>query len=90
MADGRPVSLAGIVRRTRNAAAIAIVYTPPELRGRGYAGSVTAAVVEKIYAEDRRIACLYVDLRNPAATRCYAKIGFKPVCENWVIRQAAE
>jgi RimJ/RimL family protein N-acetyltransferase len=90
VAGGRPVSLAGIVRRTRNAAAIAIVYTPPELRGRGYAGSATAAVVEKIYAEDRRTACLYVDLRNPASTRCYAKIGFKPVCKNWVIRQADE
>jgi GNAT superfamily N-acetyltransferase len=87
---GRPVSLAGIIRRTRNAAAIAIVYTPPELRGRGYAGSATAAVVEKIYAEDRRTACLYVDLRNPASTRCYAKIGFRPVCKNWVIRQAPE
>src|SRR5205807_2014497 len=37
---GRPVSMAGIVRRTRNTAAIAAVYTPPSLRGRGYAGSV--------------------------------------------------
>jgi RimJ/RimL family protein N-acetyltransferase len=90
LVDGRPVSLAGIVRRTRNVAAIAVVYTPPDLRGRGYAGSVTAAVVEKIYAEGRKTACLYVDLRNPASNRCYAKIGFKPVCESWVLRQKAD
>ena len=45
--DGEPVSMAGIMRRTRHAAAIAGVYTPPPLRGRGYAGSVTAAVVEQ-------------------------------------------
>ena len=80
---GRPVSLAGIVRRTRRTAAIAAVYTPPELRGRGYAGAATAAVVKRIYAEGRTTACLYSDLRNPASNRCYAKLGFAPVCDSW-------
>jgi RimJ/RimL family protein N-acetyltransferase len=80
---GEPVSIAGIVRRTRHAAAIASVYTPPALRRRGYAGSVTAAVVERIFAEGKCAACLYTDLRNPASNRCYAKIGFKPVCNSW-------
>lgn len=80
---GEPVSMAGIVRRTRHAAAVAGVYTPPALRGRGYAGSVTAAVVERIFAEGKTAACLYTDLRNPASNRCYAKIGFKPVCRSW-------
>ena len=78
--DGQPVSMAGIIRRTRNAAAISGVYTPPALRGRGYAGSVTAAVSERIFAEGGTAACLYTDLRNPFSNRCYAKIGFKPVC----------
>jgi RimJ/RimL family protein N-acetyltransferase len=80
---GEPVSMAGIVRRTRHAAAIAAVYTPPELRGRGYAGSVTAAVVERAFAEGKSMACLYTDLRNPFSNRCYAKIGFKPICSSW-------
>ena len=31
-------------------------------------------------AEGRDTACLYVDLRNPYSSRCYAKIGFTPVC----------
>jgi hypothetical protein len=35
--DGEPVSVAGIMRRTLHAAAIAGAYTPPGLRGRGYA-----------------------------------------------------
>ena len=83
--DGEPVSLAGIVRRTRRAAAIATVYTPPALRGRGYAGSVTAAAVEKIFAEGRSTACLYTDLRNPASNRAYAKVGFQPHCESWMV-----
>ena len=87
--DGEPVSMAGIMRRTRHAGAIAGVYTPPPLRGRGYAGSVTAAVVDTIFAEGRDTACLYVDLRNPYSTRCYAKIGFKPLCASWHYPRAA-
>jgi predicted GNAT family acetyltransferase len=66
--DGEPVSMAGVMRRTRHAAAIAGVYTPPRLRGRGYAGSVTAAVVDAILAEGRSMACLYLDLHNPIPT----------------------
>jgi ribosomal protein S18 acetylase RimI-like enzyme len=79
---GRPVSMAGIRRRTRNAGAISGVYTPPSLRGRSYAGSVTAAVSERIFAEGKTAVCLYTDLRNPYSNRCYAKIGFKPVCRS--------
>ena len=87
--DEEPVSMAGIVRRTRNTAAIAAVYTPPALRGRGFAGSVTAAVAERVFAEGKAAACLYTDLRNPASNRCYAKIGFKPVCDAWFYRRLA-
>jgi ribosomal protein S18 acetylase RimI-like enzyme len=81
--DGQPVSMAAIVRRTRHTGAISSVYTPPEHRGRGYAGSVTAAVAERIFAEGKTSACLYTDLRNPISNRCYAKIGFMRHCESW-------
>jgi RimJ/RimL family protein N-acetyltransferase len=87
--DEEPVSMAGIVRRTRSTAAIAAVYTPPAQRGRGFAGSITAAVAERVFAEGKSAACLYTDLRNPASNRCYAKIGFKPVCDAWVYRRLA-
>jgi predicted GNAT family acetyltransferase len=80
LVNGEPVSRAGIRRCTRPVGAISGVYTPPTLRGRGYAGSVTAAVVERIFREGKAAACLYTDLRNPFSNRCYAKIGFKPVC----------
>jgi len=78
--NSAPVSMAGTGRRLKTSTAITSVYTPPELRARGYAGSVTAATVERIYAEGRKTACLYADLRNPASNRCYAKIVFTPVC----------
>ena len=81
--DDQPVSMAAVSRRLKQTAAIAPVYTPPQLRGRGYAGSVTAAVVDRIFAQGRTAACLYTDLRNPMSNRCYAKIGFKPYCDSW-------
>jgi predicted GNAT family acetyltransferase len=79
----QPVSMAAIARRTRNLAAISNVYTPPDLRGRGYAGSVTAAVSERIFREGKNAVCLYTDMRNAISNRCYAKIGFKPVCPSY-------
>jgi predicted GNAT family acetyltransferase len=81
--DDQPVSVAAISRRLKQTAAIAPVYTPPQLRGRGYASSATAAVVDRIFAEGRTTACLYTDLRNPMSNRCYAKIGFRPYCDSW-------
>jgi hypothetical protein len=82
-AGGEPVSMAWLARSTRNAAAIGPVYTPPEFRARGYAGSVTAALVEFIFVSGKMAACLYTNLLNPYSNRCYAKIGFEPVCESW-------
>jgi GNAT superfamily N-acetyltransferase len=81
--DGEPVSLAGIARQTRHGVVISGVYTPPKLRGRGYAGSVTAAIVERAYGTGKSFVCLYTDLRNPYSNKCYAKVGFKPVCNAW-------
>jgi predicted GNAT family acetyltransferase len=75
--------MAAIVRRLRHTGAIGAVYTLPAHRGRGYAGSVTAAVAERIFAEGKTAVCLYTDLRNPMSNRCYAKIGFQPYCDSW-------
>ena len=56
--DDVPVSMAGKVRETAILAAISGVYTLPERRGRGYAGSVTAALCERLFAERKHVLCL--------------------------------
>lgn len=81
--DGEPVAMAALVRSLRHTGAIGAVYTPPEHRGRGYAGSVTAATAERIFADGKASVCLYTDLRNSASNRCYARIGFVAHCEAW-------
>jgi RimJ/RimL family protein N-acetyltransferase len=87
--DGRPVSIAAIVRETVRTAGISLVYTPPAERGRGYAGAATAATVEAAYASGKTAACLFTDQRNPFSNRCYEKIGFKPVCDAHSYRTVA-
>lgn len=80
--QGRPVAMAATAREGRRFSVVSAVYTPAALRRRGYAGSVTAAVVERILARGKALACLYTDLANPASNRCYEKIGFTPVCDS--------
>jgi predicted GNAT family acetyltransferase len=88
--EGRPVSTAAIVRETGRTAGISLVYTPPEERGRGYAGAVTAATVEAGYARGKTSASLFTDLRNPVSNRCYEKIGFRPVCDYHAYKPVAD
>lgn len=83
--DGRTVSMAGQTREGRDFAAIAGVYTPLQHRGKGYARSVTAALCERIFASGKQFCCLYTDLANPYSNRCYARIGFVPVCRSFHI-----
>ncbi|GAB5471384.1 MAG: hypothetical protein Kilf2KO_44140 [Rhodospirillales bacterium] len=77
---GQAVSTAGSHRRTRNCLVVTGVYTPPDRRGRGYAGAATAALVRSALEAGTPAACLYTDLANPAANRCYQGLGFRPWC----------
>jgi RimJ/RimL family protein N-acetyltransferase len=79
--DSRPVAMAAINRDLRQTGSIGAVYTPPEHRGRGYAGAVTATLADRILAGGKTGVCLYTDLRNPVSNRCYARIGFIPYCD---------
>jgi ribosomal protein S18 acetylase RimI-like enzyme len=80
-----PVAMAAIARRNRRTASINSVFTPREHRNQGFGAAITAYVARQIFLEGRGAACLYVDLSNAASVRCYAKLGFKPVCDSWLI-----
>ncbi|WP_344181946.1 GNAT family N-acetyltransferase [Kribbella lupini] len=78
--DGRVVSMAAHNGGVFGASRIGSVYTPPEERGNGYAGALTAHVTREILdAGDQ--ACLFTDLANPTSNKIYARIGYRKVVD---------
>jgi hypothetical protein len=79
--DGQAVSMAGFGGRTPNGIRIGPVYTPPELRGRGYASALTAALTQRLLDEGRQFCFLFTDLANPTSNSIYQRIGYRPVSD---------
>ena len=76
--DGAIVSMAAVVRRTPRSSTIAFVYTPPELRGRGYASAVVAALTKRELDAGARWCSLFTDLANPTSNHVYTALGYEP------------
>ena len=57
------------------------VYTPPGLRGRGYASACVAALSQKLLDEGRRYCFLFTDLANPTSNRIYQAVGYEAVVD---------
>lgn len=79
--DGRPVSIAMKTRPTRNGISVSLVYTPPELRGRGYATACVGELSRLLLRSGWAYCALFVDRANAAASRVYQKIGYQPTCD---------
>jgi hypothetical protein len=83
---GEPVSLAAWGGPTPNGIRIGPVYTPPELRGRGYATALTAELSQRLLDgrlfRGRRFCFLYTDLANPTSNAIYERIGYHRVAES--------
>lgn len=86
---GRPVSLAGLTRQVAGMVRVGPVYTPPELRGRGYAGAVTAELSRSALAAGAEEVLLYTDLANPVSNSVYQRIGYRPVEDRIVLSFSA-
>jgi uncharacterized protein len=79
--DGEPVSFAGYGGLTPNGIRIGPVYTPPQLRGRGYASALTSALTQRLLDGGRRFCFLFTDLANPTSNSIYQRIGYRPVAD---------
>ena len=78
--DGGPVALVGIHAPVAGVCRVGPVYTPPGLRGRGYASALVTAV--SVAAVDSGHRCmLYTDLANPVSNSIYRAIGYRAVAE---------
>jgi uncharacterized protein len=79
--DGEAVSMGGYGGTTPNGNRIGPIYTPPELRRRGYASALTAELTQMILDRGRRFCFLFTDLANPTSNSIYQQIGYRPVAD---------
>jgi len=84
-AGGRRVAMAGVTRQVAGMIRVGPVYTPPDLRGRGHASAVTAAVSVRAREAGAEEVLLYTDLANPTSNSIYQRIGYRPVEDRVVL-----
>ncbi|CAM5539689.1 hypothetical protein SFUMM280S_10897 [Streptomyces fumanus] len=79
--DGTPVSVAGMNPLIGGQIQVDIVYTPPRLRGHGYAGAVVAEVSRAALAAGAEEVVLFADRANPASNALYRRLGYRPLAD---------
>ena len=84
--DGRPVAMSGYGSETPNGIRIGPVYTPPELRGHGYATGLVSEQSRWLLGTGRRFCFLYTDLDNPTSNALYRRIGYRMIAESAEVR----
>jgi GNAT superfamily N-acetyltransferase len=72
---GRPVSLSAFNAALPDIVQLGGIYTPPQLRGRGYAKAAVAASL--LAARDRGVTRAVLFTSNPSAARSYEALGFQ-------------
>jgi predicted GNAT family acetyltransferase len=82
--DGTPVSVAGMNPLIGGQIQVDVVYTPAHLRGRGYAGAVTAEVSRAALAAGARDVVLFADLSNPTSNALYQRLGYRTLTD-WAV-----
>jgi predicted GNAT family acetyltransferase len=71
------VSFVGMNRPIAGVVRIGPVYTPPEHRRRGYAGSAVAAASRLALGNGARVCMLLTDDTNPTSNKIYAEVGYR-------------
>jgi len=79
--DPEPVSMAALTRPTPHGISVSFVYTPPELRRKGYASAVVAKLSQRCLESGKEFCTLFTDLSNPTSNSIYRRIGYKAVAD---------
>ncbi|MEV7326911.1 GNAT family N-acetyltransferase [Micromonospora sp. NPDC093244] len=78
---GTPVSMAWLSRQVSGVARVSGVYTPPEHRGRGFAGGCVAHASRYALSAGATTCTLHTDLANPTSNHIYQALGYTPVAD---------
>lgn len=77
--SGEPLSMAARARPTANTVAVNFVYTPPQLRGQGFASACVAHLSRYLLDNGWKSVNLFTDRANPTSNHIYERIGYRPV-----------
>lgn len=83
---GTPVCMVGHAPPLPDLARVGPVYTPPQLRGRGYARRLTHEVTRRLLGRGLQRCVLYTDAANPVSNSIYRQVGYRPIEEHAVLR----
>ncbi len=76
-----PVSMAAWTGKTPSGVRINFVYTPRELRGKGYATACVKALTKQQLEQGNAFCWLYTNLSNGGSSRLFKRIGYWPVSD---------
>lgn len=79
--DGGPVSMAAWTGKTPNGVRINFVYTPRELRGKGYGTACVKALTQQQLDQGNAFCWLYTDMSSTASPNIFKRIGYWPVSD---------
>ncbi|MFZ2955561.1 MAG: GNAT family N-acetyltransferase [Candidatus Ozemobacteraceae bacterium] len=77
----KPVSMASAARAARFGTSVSWVYTPNDLRGRGYAAHLVAELSQFLLSGGAPRCLLFTDAMNPISNAIYQRIGYRHVCD---------
>lgn len=78
--DDGPVSMTAHTEPLAGVTRVFAVYTPPDLRNRGYASACVGAISRQL-VDAGQTCMLYTDLSNPVSNSVYRRLGYEAVCE---------
>lgn len=79
--DGNPVTMAAKIRIVQGGRCVGAVYTPNNLRGKGYSTACIKHLTQEILDEGNDAAILFADKYNPMSNRVYEKVGYKKISD---------
>lgn len=79
--DRKPVSMAAWTGKTPSGVRINFVFTPRELRGKGYGTACVKALTKQQLEQGNAFCWLYTDVSSAASPNIFKRIGYWPVSD---------
>jgi GNAT superfamily N-acetyltransferase len=88
--DNKPVAMPGSGRKASFGSSVGWVYTPPNLRGRGYASQLVAEFSQHLLDSGAPRCLLFTDAANPTSNKIYQRMGYRRCSDFLLIKNVPQ